>query len=99
MKRYRIRPTKSAVDDAEEIMEWLLRENADAAYRWYQGLFTAFDSLRSNPKRCSRAPEAEVFEAEVRHFFYGMYRIIFEITSDSVYIIHVRHAARRPIGD
>jgi len=99
MKRYRVRPTESAIADADEAFHWLHLEAPEAAYTWYEGLFAAFDSLQTNPRRCSRAPEGESQAADIRHLFYGTYRIIFQISSDAVYIVHVRHSARRPLGN
>ena len=34
---------------------------------------------------------------EVRQTFYGVYRILYTIAADTVYVLTVRHGARRPL--
>jgi plasmid stabilization system protein ParE len=61
-------------------------------------LLKALRSLAEHPQRCSLAPENEVFEEEIRQLLYGkrqnVSRILFTIREQTVYILHIRHAAR-----
>ena len=93
---YRIEVTDEADTQADQIYEWISRDAPEAATRWYYGLFDAIDSLVENPRRCPIAPEDKHFEQELRHLIYAKnYRIIFEIRGDIVFVLHVRHGARR----
>lgn len=106
---YRIEVSDTADAEAEEAFLWLVGRSPERAGRWYEGLLLAYQSLVRFPARCPLAPENDMFEAvEVRQLLYGTgrttYRILFSImegTQDepgTVRILHVRHAARRRLG-
>jgi plasmid stabilization system protein ParE len=91
--------------DAEQEMEdaylWLLPQTDQHAPLWYNGLIEAILSLENMPGRCPLAPESAAVNAEeIRQLLYGtpphLYRILFSIRSETVVILHVRHAARNP---
>ncbi|WP_442941059.1 hypothetical protein [Nostoc sp.] len=54
--------------------------------------------LQEKPRRCALALEHEVFSEEVRQLFYGksknIYRILFTIREDTVYVLYVRHSSQ-----
>jgi plasmid stabilization system protein ParE len=92
---YRIKITPSALASAESTYLWLNAENPLAATEWFNGLFEAFDSLATMPKRCVIAPETELVGNEVRCLYYQtFYRILFCIEADTVIIHHIRHTSR-----
>ena len=70
-----------------------------AAVDWLNGLFESLHSLATHPRRFPIAPENDVFEDEVRQLLHGTkhdaYRVLFAVGGSTVYIVHVRHAARR----
>jgi plasmid stabilization system protein ParE len=77
------------------------------ASQWYAGLLAAIESLSTMPKRCPVAQENKNFSNEIRQLLYGKgrnsYRILFtiieeEITSSTVRILHIRHAAQQTLG-
>ena len=39
-----------------------------------------------------------VGELEIRQLVHGAYRILFTIAKDTVYVLHIRHGARQPLG-
>ena len=53
-------------------------------------------TLQAQPRRCGLAIENDIFPEEVRQLLYGkppnVYRILFVIRGDLVYVIHVRHS-------
>jgi hypothetical protein len=57
-------------------------------------------SLAEMPERCSIAENKE-FSFEVRHLLYGrkphVYRAVFTIEGDTVYILHLWHSRRKLI--
>jgi plasmid stabilization system protein ParE len=92
---YRIKTTLSALASAETVYLRLNAENPQAAIDWFNGLFEAFDSLITMPKRCVIAPETDLVGAEVRCLYYRtFYRILFCVEADTVIIHHVRHTSR-----
>jgi plasmid stabilization system protein ParE len=99
---YRVETTPAAERDADAILEWLLSEGAgDTGRRWFSALQDAIASLAEFPERCPQAPENAVFPFEVRHLLYGrkphVYRILFTIEEQTVYVLHIRHGRRQPL--
>jgi plasmid stabilization system protein ParE len=101
-RRYRVEITSRAKGQAAEAFQWLAERSPTQAARWYNGLLRAIRSLERYPRRYPIAPENELFVEEVRQMLYGKragtYRILYEIHGDIVYVTHVRHGARRPLG-
>jgi plasmid stabilization system protein ParE len=99
---FRVETTAAAEQDADEILGWLLSEHAgDTGIRWFVALQEAIESLAKFPARCPLAPENTVFPFEVRHLLYGrkphVYRILFTIKEQTVYVLHIRHGRRQPL--
>src|SRR5438128_2218851 len=90
--------TAWALREIDEALEWLAERSRPAAARWHERLMKAVDSLASNPERCELAPESEWYRAEIRQLLHGkrrgVYRILFEVRGDTVYILRVRHSAQ-----
>jgi hypothetical protein len=63
----------------------------------------AFDYSATNefaqrfPERHEVAYSVGDVGRDVRHTFYGVYRILYTIEQDTVVILSVRHAARKPL--
>ncbi len=100
---FRVRTTARAKRDLDDILTWLLSQEAgEAGLRWLQGLRETVATLADSPKRCALAPENAVFPFEVRQLLYGRkphaYRIIFTIEENTVFVLHVRHGRRQPIA-
>ena|ERR1700724_3247302 len=99
---FRVETTAAAEQDADAVLEWLLSQHAGSAgVRWFLALQDAIASLGKFPERCPLAPESEIFPFEVRHLLYGhpphVYRILFTIEGNTVYILHIRHGRRQPV--
>jgi plasmid stabilization system protein ParE len=99
---YRVETAAATEQDADAILEWLLSEHAgDTGKRWLLALQDAIASLAEFPERCPLAPENTVFPFEVRHLLYGrkphVYRILFTIEGQTVYVLHIRHGRRQPL--
>jgi plasmid stabilization system protein ParE len=96
---FRVETTPAAEGEAQAILEWLLDQQAgEAGLRWFLNLEQAIQSLSHFPERCSLAPENGRFPFEVRQLLYGrqphVYRILFTIEQDAVYVLHIRHGRR-----
>jgi plasmid stabilization system protein ParE len=90
--------TARALREIDAALEWLSERSRTAATRWHERLMEAVRSLEDHPERCELAPESEWFEGEIRQLLHGkrrgVYRILFEIRGDTVYILRVRHTAQ-----
>lgn len=106
---YAIRFRRRGKTDVQEAMIRLAEiVNPDHAVAWYSGLDDTLAKLATLPKRCPIADERRYFRDEVRvhPYRYGSrgatYHIFFTIAEADedgpcVYILHVRHGARKPI--
>ena len=92
---YEVEFTRTAEREAFAAYRHIARSSPVNAAKWYNGLERAIRSLERFPRRCPRAPEGEVFEEEIRHLLFGAYRIQFVIRNKTVYVLHIRHGARR----
>ena len=99
---FRVNTTAKAKRDLDSILKWLQKQQAgDTGLRWFQGLRDAIASLEVLPRRCALAPEDEFLAVEVRQLLYGdkphVYRILFTIEAEDVYVLHIRHGRRLPV--
>jgi|SRR5580700_105329 plasmid stabilization system protein ParE len=99
---FRVSTTAQADREADAILEWLrTHEAGEAGIRWFLALNDAIESLSAFPERCPLAPENTRFSFEVRQLFYGrkphVYRILFTIEDQTVFILHIRHGRRQPL--
>jgi plasmid stabilization system protein ParE len=90
-----------ALDDLESAYLWVRESAPEAAERWFNGLVDALETLRQFPERCGLAPENDYFDQEIRQLLHGrrsgVYRILFTIFEKEVRVLHIRHAARKPL--
>ena len=90
--------TTRALREIDEALAWLSERAPAAAARWHERLLEAVRSLEDNPARCGLAPESEWYPGELRQLLYGkrrgVYRILYEIRGNTVYILRVRHSAQ-----
>lgn len=90
-----------ALDEIENAYLWIKAEAPQSADHWFDGLMAKLETLKEFPERCGLAEENEYFEDEIRQLLYGrrggVYRILFTIQGNAVHVLHVRHAARRPL--
>lgn len=87
-------------NNADQILDWLISSGAgEAGLRWFRRLEAAIQSLSHFPQRCSLAPENHRFSFEVRQLLYGrkphIYRILFTIEGETVYVLQIRHGRRQ----
>jgi len=99
---YNVIVTPTADAEAMEAVAWYAERSSDAAQRWHAGITRAINSLAKLPTRCPVAQEdSKVLGCEVRLLLYGkrrgVYRILFSIVGDTVWILRIRHSALGPI--
>jgi plasmid stabilization system protein ParE len=90
--------TARALREIDETLDWLAARSRAAAVRWHEQLLEAIRSLENNPERCGLAPESAWYPGEIRQLLHGkrrgVYRILFEVRGNTVYILRVRHSAQ-----
>ena len=99
---YSLIVTPTAEEEAMEAVRWYAERSADAAQRWHDGLTKAINSLARLPSRCpvSQA-DFQALGCEVRQLLYGkrrgVYRTLFTIADDTVWVLRIRHSAQGPL--
>jgi toxin ParE1/3/4 len=94
--QYRVSLTARAVQDLDNIFQFIQAEQSGQAATWFNGLHEAVQSLASLPHRAPVTPE----NPTLRHLLYGskpnVYRVIYSTddTKKTVTILTIRHGAR-----
>ncbi len=101
--KYAVEVTETAEAELDAAYRWLRDEYSPAyAARWRVGLLEAAGTLEGFPERCPLAPEARTFRRKIRQLLYGKrhgaYRFLFEIRERTVFVLHIRHGARRQLN-
>jgi plasmid stabilization system protein ParE len=96
---FRIVPTLPAVEDTEEIVDYIQSDSAEAAAKWLEGLWDMIESLRTMPLRFAVIPESLILNTPYRSCLYHSHRIIYRVdeTEKVVYIVRIYHVARTPL--
>lgn len=100
---YQVRITAKAEQDVEGVLRWFREQTAmPAGEKWVARLLAKIETLEKNPQRCRFASEAAEVGIDLRELLIGrrrgIYRILFEIQGQTVYILHIRHSARDSLG-
>lgn len=108
-QRYVIRFRERARREINEALGRLSEiTDQDHAISWYNGFLDALALLADNPNRNSVAYKSEYFRDIVYDFVYRLtarsvgYRVYYTVVdlvedAPTVYILHIRHAARKPM--
>lgn len=95
--------TPSAKADIFEINTWFLENYPDLSDKWLWGISEAITSLSKFPERCPVSSESEAFDVVVRQLLYGkkpyIYRILFSVQVEKVYILRVRSTRQQNLLD
>jgi toxin ParE1/3/4 len=92
--KFRVRITRAAERDIEEIWNFIADDSAEAADEFIRRLEQQVENLERFPERCPLIPENEMLGTRYRHLLYGNYRTVFRIARNTVYVIRVIHGAR-----
>lgn len=95
--KYRVRITDEAERQISSIKDYIALDSAEHARRWRIQLRERLRSLAFFPESHEIAFAAAQVGRDVRHTFFGTYRILYTIDADCVAIVSVRHGARRPL--
>lgn len=98
--KHRVIIEDRAAADIEAHALWILEQGSPlGAERWVDAIESAISSLAQVPERCPIAPEAQSFQRPIRELLVGSHRILFLVDHRTVHVLHVRHAARRWLGE
>lgn len=96
---YRVEFRPRAEHDLETLFRHFVRETPLHAAQWVSGLEEAIQSLREMPERCLAVRRFSRPAIAVRQLLYGrsphVYKVYFTIEPKTVWILHIRHGARR----
>ena len=76
----------------DEIYAYIAEDQPQRAKEWVGRLIERGDAVSSQPWAGRKVPEYE--EDTIREVFLGDYRVIYEITSTTIYILTVRHGSQ-----
>ena len=98
---YRVVFTPTARADIMEVFRWFAEKSPASAIHWHAGLEKAISQLTTLPERHPIAAEdSEQLGVTIRQMLYGrrrgIFRILFSIHGETIYLHYVRHSARGP---
>ncbi|QDV53788.1 type II toxin-antitoxin system RelE/ParE family toxin [Gimesia fumaroli] len=92
---FRVELSRRAETDIKGIYHYIRKRGPADPNTWKDGLEQKLSNLERFPEACSLAPENDYTQQEIRQALYGSFRIVFTIREQSVFVISIRHAARR----
>lgn len=101
---FRVVLSEEAERNLQEQGDWLHSQSPNGAAAWLQAAKDAIESLRSRPLRNALAPESRFRKHEIRQQFFKtrrgrIYRILYYVEGDTVWVTHVRGPRQRPLND
>ncbi|GGB57226.1 type II toxin-antitoxin system RelE/ParE family toxin [Shewanella inventionis] len=84
--------TSPALDDLNDIAEYIALSNIQAAKKLTQKVFDKISRLESHPESGKRSPE--LINLNYREINVNPCRIFYKVDSDKVYILHVMRQER-----
>ena len=93
-ERFRVKITRQAEIDLDEIWAYIAADHVDYANRFVLKIEKRMKTLAWSPGRCPSIPENEILGTQYRHLIIRKYRVVFRVSNDTVYILRVIHGAR-----
>ena len=84
--------TRQALDDLEQLLEFIAKQAPVAACRFAEKIIDRVEVLQKHSKLGGLIPEDE--RGVYRQIVQGNYRVIYRSGGDFVYLVAVHHAAR-----
>lgn len=92
--KFRVRITRTAERDVENIWSFIAQDSPEEASRFIDRLEDQIATLERFPERCPLIPENEILGTRYRHPLYGSYRSVFRVRGKTVYVLRIIHGAR-----
>jgi toxin ParE1/3/4 len=93
---HKVRLTSETYDEIARISDHIAEDSPANARQWRLALLERLRSLRYFPERHEIAYPATAVGRDIRHTFFGTYRVLYAIENDTVVVLTVRHGARKP---
>ena len=99
--KYQVIVTPEAQTGIRESLVYIHERSPLNAVRWLQALYEEIDTLERFPERCAFAREREYLDENLRQLVFKSHRIVFTVEKKKkrVYVLYVRHARRRAVGE
>lgn len=85
-----------AIEDLDEIVEYIAKDNPERAESFVMELIDLGDSLGIKGQELKGTSAKWVDNGNVRELYYYHYTIVYEVTTEYIYIHEVHHTARFP---
>lgn len=100
---FRVRELRRAQADVRQIALWLAARSTQGAGAWLDAYDELLARLENGADSCGPADESDEFEMDVRQAFFKtrrgrVYRALFIIESDQVFILRVRGPGQAPVN-
>ena len=90
---HKVRLTFEVKQQVAVISDYIAQDSRTNAQHWRQSIRERMRSLKDFPERHEVAYLARDVGRDIRHTFYGVYRILYTIEGDTVVVLTVRHGA------
>jgi plasmid stabilization system protein ParE len=99
--KYQVIVTPAALTGIRESFAYIHERSPLNGARWLQGLYKEIETLERFPERCAFAREREYLDDDLRQLVFKSHRIVFTVAKKEkrVYVVYVRHASRRAVGE
>ena len=87
--RYRVKITRTAESDVEEIWTHIGADSIENATRFVMQLEGRIGTLERMPHRCPSILENKLLGTDYRHLILGNYRVIFRIKGSTVFVLRI----------
>lgn len=84
--------TRSALNDARNLREYIARDSEAYADRFVQKIIEAVEKAARFPLIGRRVPEAD--DETIREVLYGKHRVMYRAEADRILVLMVIHGAR-----
>lgn len=96
---YRVVIIPRAENDLRASHKYIRKAAPEATRKWLKKMRQIIGNLKKFPERGRIAPESAALDEPIREVLYGRgnrgtYRILYSVTSDTVFVLHVRHGSR-----
>ena len=99
---YQVRLQPAAVEDLDAAYQYAAQNAQEPAVRWLGRFMAALQTLEHNPERCPLAPEDRKSSRILRQYLFGkrpyVFRAIYTIDGETVWVLRIRRAQRRPLS-
>ena len=93
--KFNVELTAEAERDVKEAYDYISEHGPASPDQWNAGLSAKLVTLESFPERCGVAPETRFRSFPIYQTFYANFRILFVVEGANVFVITVRHGARK----